>query len=186
MDRAYRRLLRKAALQPPISVLELGCGTGRMTLGIARRVPVKKVTLVDNNPDMLRIARSLFRNFERQTELITSNVLAFDHHETYDIVHSGGLVEHFTDPDRQRLLKVHAAHTTQHGYCIIFVPTPSFAYRTIRAIREVLGLWIYTDEVPLPVQQLIGEVEDVGLRVVGVTCFWRWYLTEVGVIAVKK
>ena len=185
MELAYRRLLRSARFDGPVSILELGCGTGTMSRRLAERLKAANVTLVDNNPAMLGIAGETFSGSPAGVVLTEHNVLTFADGEAYGLVHSGGLIEHFADRSRAKLVEVHARHTAKGGYCIIFVPTPSLVYRCLRTVREWLGFWIFTDEVPMRKEQLIREVEATGLRVLAATYFWRWYLTEVGVIAVK-
>src|SRR5262245_14957375 len=40
------------------SILELGCGTGNLTLKLAARYPGAKLTLVDAAPQMLEVAKA--------------------------------------------------------------------------------------------------------------------------------
>src|SRR2546428_10329716 len=49
-------MLREAALQPGDLVVEVGCGTGRLTLPLAARTPAR-VTGVDAEVRMLDVAR---------------------------------------------------------------------------------------------------------------------------------
>ena len=186
MERAYRRLLRHARFAGPVSILELGCGTATISRRLAGLLAATRVTLVDNNPAMLARARSTFAGSEAAVHIADESVLAFADGRSYSLVHSGGLVEHFPDAERERLMRIHAERTAPGGYCIVFVPTPLIAYRVLRRAREWLGLWLYTDEVPMPRRQLVAEVEAAGLTVVAVTYFWRWWLTEVGVLAIKR
>ena len=56
-DRARLEImLREAALQPGDQVVEVGCGTGRMTLPLAAMTPAR-ITGVDSEPRMLDVAR---------------------------------------------------------------------------------------------------------------------------------
>jgi ubiquinone/menaquinone biosynthesis C-methylase UbiE len=57
-DRArLETMLREAALQPGDRVVEVGCGTGRLTLPLAAMTPAR-VTGVDTETRMLEVARS--------------------------------------------------------------------------------------------------------------------------------
>jgi trans-aconitate 2-methyltransferase len=53
-------LMMKLALAGTESVLDVGCGDGKITAEIARRVPRGTVTGVDSSPEMIELARSSF------------------------------------------------------------------------------------------------------------------------------
>lgn len=55
-----RELLPLLELQPDDSVLDIGCGDGRITAAIAQRVPHGRVVGVDLSPDMVRHAQASF------------------------------------------------------------------------------------------------------------------------------
>ncbi len=44
--------------QKPERILELGCGTGNLSLLLARKFPAASLTLVDGSPDMVAVARA--------------------------------------------------------------------------------------------------------------------------------
>ncbi len=186
MYRGYRDLLKQTDFNGPISVLELGAGTGYTTLRLCESLPIRKITLVDSNGSMLQTARRTLAAVECEKAFIQENVLKFPLEEPFDLVHSAGLVEHFETPDRRRLLRVHADHTGPGGYCIVYAPTPTLSYRFWRRLAEGMNIWLYTDEVPLAEDLLVREVGEAGLRVLGTNHFWRGFLTEVGVIARKS
>ena len=185
MYRGYRDLLRRAQFSGPISVLELGAGTGYTTLKLSESLPIRKITLVDANPSMLRTARDTLKEVACEKTFLHENVLELPLAERFDLVHSAGLVEHFETPDRKQLLRVHADRTRPGGYCIVYAPTPTLSYRFWRRLAEGMNVWLYTDEVPLAEDLLVREVGEAGLGVLGTNHFWRGFLTEVGVIAHK-
>ena len=53
-------LIAKLGLTGTESVLDIGCGDGKVTAEIARRVPRGRVTGVDSSPEMIALARSSF------------------------------------------------------------------------------------------------------------------------------
>jgi trans-aconitate 2-methyltransferase len=55
-----RELIEKLSLQGHEAVLDIGCGDGKVTAEIARRVPRGEVIGIDSSEDMVRKARSAF------------------------------------------------------------------------------------------------------------------------------
>ena len=82
----------------PATVLDAGCGTGRVAIELARRGI--EVVGVDVEDDMLVTAR------ERapQIEWITSDLTALDLGRTFDVVVMAGNVPLFTEPARRDAL----------------------------------------------------------------------------------
>ena len=61
-----RMLISQANIQPDMKVLDLGCGTGILTLMIKRAHPEANVTGLDGNPQVLKIAREKFHGLHIQ------------------------------------------------------------------------------------------------------------------------
>jgi SAM-dependent methyltransferase len=184
--RAYRSLLKYASFSDHPSILELGSASGYITKKLSLILNSKNVVLVDSNESMLSISKKTFRDAPVNAEFVEGDFFKYDFKETFDLVHSGGVIEHF-EPEKQfQLAKIHADLLAPGGYCIIFVPSPTPVYRFVRKIIELLHLWNYTDEIPMTESELIEMVEKTGLRVLASTYFWKHYwLSEVGVIAKK-
>ncbi|MFH1907727.1 MAG: class I SAM-dependent methyltransferase [Chloroflexota bacterium] len=53
-----RRLIQQVNIQPNMRVLDLGCGTGTLTLMLKQSAPEAQVTGLDGDPDVLSIART--------------------------------------------------------------------------------------------------------------------------------
>lgn len=51
----------------PAHVLDIGCGTGRLLLNLAKRVPTARLAGIDPSPEMLDIARSKAASTDRVT-----------------------------------------------------------------------------------------------------------------------
>lgn len=56
-DEMTSRLLEFLPREPR-NILELGCGTGNLSLQLARKFPTARLTLVDGSPEMLDVTRS--------------------------------------------------------------------------------------------------------------------------------
>lgn len=87
-------------LRPGLSVLDVGCGPGTITAGLAARVAPGAVTAVDQADDVLAVAR-----FEIEQHRLTNVAFATaDVHrldfpdDTFDVVHAHQVLQHLTDP----------------------------------------------------------------------------------------
>ena len=87
-------------LRPGLSVLDVGCGPGTITVDLAARVAPGRVTAIEMTEDALDLART-----EAQTrgqsniDFVTSDVHALDlPDDTFDIVHAHQVLQHVADP----------------------------------------------------------------------------------------
>lgn len=159
--RAYRRLLKGIKLENP-EIIELGSGSGRTTLALAKEYRGKP-TLVDSSRAAMIVAKNLFKRENVQALFLCQDLSSVDPNKKFDLVHSEGLIEHFSDAEMDRMIRLHANLVKTEGYVIIFVPTPSNTYKIWRTIQEVFGIWYYGEEKPLTSQQLIRRCQRNGL-----------------------
>lgn len=87
-------------LQPDMSILDVGCGPGSITIDLARKVPLGHVLGVEYVPDPLDGARSLassagVSNISFQIGDI--HALPFPD-STFDVVHAHQVLQHIADP----------------------------------------------------------------------------------------
>jgi cyclopropane fatty-acyl-phospholipid synthase-like methyltransferase len=102
-------------------ILELGCGTGRLSY-LALRDGAASVTLVDSSIKAVALARGLFvKESPDSCNVIHSDIYEFATNERYDLVFSSGLIEHFRNDDRYRIVKKHTDLSLAD--CIIIHPT---------------------------------------------------------------
>jgi ubiquinone/menaquinone biosynthesis C-methylase UbiE len=98
----------------PESVLDAGCGTGRVAIELARRGV--EVVGVDNDASMLATARS----HGPDIEWIQADVTALDVGREFDIVVMAGNVPLFTPPGTQAALMAGGArHVAPDGVLVI-------------------------------------------------------------------
>ena len=84
-----KRVLDRLALQGFERVLDLGCGTGRVTAEIAARVPRGGVVGVDRSAAMLETARPWLREHAPRAALVRADGAALPFKRVFDAVFSG-------------------------------------------------------------------------------------------------
>jgi SAM-dependent methyltransferase len=99
-----------AAAPPPATLLELGCGVGRVTRALTARGYA--VTAVDESPAML--------DHVTGARTVRSPIEALDLAETFDVVLLGSFLVHAGDPAaRQALLRTCRRHVAAGGTVLI-------------------------------------------------------------------
>lgn len=91
-----------AALRPGMSVLDVGCGPGTITVGLAARVAPGHVTAVEVTGDSLDLARAEAQAHHRSNvSFVVSDVhsLGFPD-DAFDVVHAHQVLQHVADPVR--------------------------------------------------------------------------------------
>lgn len=82
-------LIAKLALAGTESVLDVGCGDGKVTAELARRVPRGRVTGVDSSPEMIGLARASFPpSANPNLGFQLGDARTLDFHGIFDIVFS--------------------------------------------------------------------------------------------------
>ena len=87
-------------LQPGLSLLDVGCGPGTITLDLARHVAPGAVVGVDTSEAVLDIARTAAEQAGEPAvtfQVADAMALPFDD-DTFDVVHAHQVLQHLTDP----------------------------------------------------------------------------------------
>jgi ubiquinone/menaquinone biosynthesis C-methylase UbiE len=87
-------------LQPGMSLLDVGCGPGTITVDLAARIAPGRVTAVEMTDEALDLARAEARTrSQSNVTFVTSDVhaLAFPD-DTFDVVHAHQALQHVADP----------------------------------------------------------------------------------------
>lgn len=107
------RLIQLANIQPNMKVLDLGCGTGTLTIMLKRIHPDAHVTGVDGDPEVLDIARNKSEGLNIQWDQgLASSLPYLD--STFDRVTTSLVIHHLVTEDKRfafkeiyRVLKPH-------------------------------------------------------------------------------
>ena len=84
-----RRVLDRLPLSGTECVLDIGCGTGRLTEAIAERVPAGRVVGVDRSAAMLERAAPWLRERAPGTTLVLADAVALPFRRAFDAAFSG-------------------------------------------------------------------------------------------------
>ncbi|MGA8114066.1 MAG: methyltransferase domain-containing protein [Actinocatenispora sp.] len=87
-------------LRPGVTVLDVGCGPGTITVDLARRVAPGTVLGIEPVPEPLERARALADELDvRTVRFATGDVYALDAaDDTFDVVHAHQVLQHLGDP----------------------------------------------------------------------------------------
>jgi trans-aconitate methyltransferase len=94
------RLLRKLYLRGGESVLDVGCGDGRLTIELTRRFPGVRVHGIDISPDMIRAARSrLASSPDAPVTFEEANILDYYCEQRFSVVFSNSSMHWALPPE---------------------------------------------------------------------------------------
>ncbi|MHC4514823.1 MAG: corrinoid protein-associated methyltransferase CpaM [Planctomycetota bacterium] len=171
LDCAYDRLA--ARIEAGQRVLDIGCGTGALTLRSARRGAVVKG--IDVNAQMLEIAAKRVREagLEESVGLTESGVAELDSEQggSYDAVTSGLCFSELNDAELVYTLR-HVVRILRPGGLLLVAdevcpktPIRRLLHALLRAPLVALT-WILTQQTTRPVRDLPARLLAAGLEIV--------------------
>ena len=139
----------------------LECGGGRSCFAQAltkNNAQLVRYDIVDNNEYAVKLFDDM--NIDVLHEGFCQDLTKSDSEkEKYDFVFSIGLIEHFSEDDRSRVIKAHYDSCKPGGIVLISFPTPTRKYRFFRRVMEILHVWQFHDETPLVEQDVKPYVQ---------------------------
>jgi len=128
-------------LPPAGTVAELGCGSGRLLARIGRERPHLKLIAIDYDSEALELAQKSAKvaGVSVETHLGDVNCLEFGN-DSFDMVLSGGLLEHFVDP---RPVLAEMVRTLKPGGAFIATVVPRKLFSFHRPLQRILGPKVY-------------------------------------------
>lgn len=130
-----RRLTSQTNIQPGMTVLDLGCGTGTLTLMIKRAHPNAHVTGLDGDPQVLDIARDKSRGVNIQWDEGLASSLPYPD-SVFDRVVTSLVIHHLVTDDKRLAFKEIYRVLKPHGelHLVDFGPPHSSLTRMIRKL----------------------------------------------------
>ena len=174
-------IARNAA--PGLSVAEFGGANSCFYDGLVRRFSPARYAVLDNNE--LGLRKFTARADAGKAEAQLADVLNFTGKPEFDLVFSMGLIEHFPPEQTLKAVEAHFRAAKPGGLVIISFPTPTLLYRLTRGAAEALGLWIFHDERPLWLSEILPEINKYG-EVLESRVIWPIFLTQTLVAARKR
>jgi len=98
------RLIRQANIQPGMNILDLGCGTGTLTLMLKRAHPEVEITGMDGDPQVLDIARGKSCGINIQWDEGLATSLPYPD-SVFDRVVTSLVIHHLATRDKLRAFK---------------------------------------------------------------------------------
>ena len=143
------------------SIVELGGANSCFVAALHRQLAPAHYLAVDNN----RYGLSLLAERCRQLPglaVLEDDVLNPQQQAGADLVFSVGLIEHFDAAGTAQAIATHYRYARPGGLVLISFPTPTWLYRSVRALAESTGNWKFPDERPLTFDEVAGTMANHG------------------------
>lgn len=129
-------------------ILEAGCGTGLVSLWLAQKNG--KIFLLDNSKPALYVNKKIQQKIKTNATSICASILKIPlKKDSFDIVWNGGVLEHFSSTEQEKIIAEMSRVCKLGGKLIILVPyAHAFLYRIGKYFAEKHKLWEYGYEKP--------------------------------------
>lgn len=165
-------ILKNHGLQKGDSLIEMGCGSGHLSLCLAQKG--YKVTLVDFSSVALEKAKLTFKRYGVEGEFILGDLFNLDENlPVCDYAWNSGVMEHFGDDEIITLMKNIGKHA-KRGVLYLVPNSNSIAYLLMRARLMADDEWIYGEE------YLRRDYEEI-LQVMGYKNIEKSYVTTAAI-----
>jgi ubiquinone/menaquinone biosynthesis C-methylase UbiE len=173
LERAYQRLLERIGSGQ--DVLDIGCGTGALTIGAARRGA--RVTGIDIDAAMLEIARDRVREggLGGSVQLIEMGIAELDGQASsaYDVVTSGLCLSELSEDEVAFALGQIRRILRPGGLLLVAdeIRPGSWTRRLISGLIRfplLVLTWLATQQTTHRIAHLASRLEEAGLRIVSI------------------
>lgn len=157
------------------SVLDLGCGDGRLAAVVLAVCPsIERAVVVDRSPPMLAAARERFAGDRRVSVAEGDLDDPIDRLGSFDVIVSGFAIHHLED-DRKRSLYAEAAATLAPGGFFANLEVVPCATEALHAefLRRIERPGGDPEDRLAPIDDQLAWMRAAGLQ--EVDCLWRWW-----------
>lgn len=173
--RIREELVRVFGRVDGLRTIELGSGRGDLSLLLAQAGA--RVTLLDSSERALEQARARFDRLDAAATFVCGDMLGdlAPVCEGFDVSLSSGVIEHFRDDDRNRVLRSHLDVLVPGGLTVVSVPHAHCPpYRLWKLYLEARGWWPYGMEIPYSRGEIVRRSRQVGFQDARATCLGFW------------
>jgi len=174
----------------PIKVIDLGCGTGNISIAILNRYPHAHLTCLDLAENMLEMAKIKLSGYSN-VRYIRADLTQFDFDDRYDLVVSSLALHHLlTNDDKRQLYKKVYETLTPNGIFynadIVLASSDSLQEMYLSQWKkfiakstpqdEIENKWIpkyYEEDRPAILMDQLSWLSDIGF--VNVDVIWKYY-----------
>ena len=144
-----------------MTVLDAGCGSGFFSNFFISRGC--KVYSLDYSEKALEIARKITQNksFKYLNRDLLDESLGLEFKNTFDLIFTDGLFEHFSQEEQERIMKTFMAMKKKEGLIVTFVPN-RYSFWTIVRPMFMHGI----KEKPFTLRALTSFIEGLGQKVI--------------------
>ena len=165
-SRPFFDLLERVYMESPRTIVDLGCGTGELTVDLLKRWPQASVLGIDSSPEMIRVAKTYSRPGELTFEL--GDLTTWNPAEPVDLLFSNAAFQWVGD---HPTLIPRLASTVASGGKFAFQIPGNFSAPSYTHLLEMMGSPRWQDllavDTPaiLEPEWYIGALMDVGMTV---------------------
>lgn len=171
-----------------LSIIELGGANSAFLELLIKAFHPLEYIIIDNNQAGLDKTKTRITKDNNvavlNIDILNLGILKGDIKKQADLVLSIGLIEHFDETGTQKAIKAHFDLLKPKGFAVMTFPTPTMLYKIVRYAAEALGLWIFHDERPLLIEEVLKTAEIYGdnkeFKII-----WPIFLTQ-GVVVFQK
>ncbi len=114
-----QKLVQKANIRLGMNVLDLGCGTGTLTVMLKRAYPNAHITGMDGDPQVLQIAREKSRGLNIQWDEALASSLPYPN-SSFDRVVTSLVIHHLVTEDKRRAFEeIYRVLKPQGELCVL-------------------------------------------------------------------
>ena len=173
-----------------IRIIDLGCGTGTISLLVSKKYPKAEITCLDIANNMLEIAKGKLKG-HRNTRFIQADIYGYEFDMKYDAIISSLTLHHLnSDADKINFYKKIYSTLNEGGIFInadiVLAATDFFQNISIKKWKEYMNRAVSEEEIenkwlakykeedyPARLLDQVSWLEKIGFR--DIEIFWKYY-----------